>query len=562
MPDSGSSSISSRLARILRVGGSADPISSLRAVTRWADSLTLGDPIKAQASIFAEVKRFTESGEAPSKERLLILMTLDEKAQDLQAALSRQYLRNSRMSRVAESELWHALYQLNWEILRAYHTHIFSYYRNKGAGDYAAMIPLITLRALRGFRYVIKWRSLRYMHAGEKTWLRLHQLYQIAENQKFHQTRLLAYPDDNQETTCEAEYVHILMLDQANTGSLYPRQIDLIDQWLDHWCEQMVLESALDMERHVLAVDMTRDRGARRVRNTGPELSTRYWSTLDLLTRIKGIQNEIHAGAAPARLGLTENIRTSESLELLAVLVRQWGALSSREQRRKPRMAVKKVVEIVHGFATVFKHVIGAESGILGGLEGDSLIRDEATDMQVYGFVTERTRERLYPAKPALQDLRDIERWVMEDESECGYGATTQTRDKDWLRVGALVGLRATKLDDWGLGVVRRLSRQSETESSVGFETLPGRPLAVTLRNNGENAGYMVNGMDAGRGRAEMQGLILNEGNSPVIVIDPAHFQRKAVFEYIHLRTPKTICLGDLVEQGEGWVMCQITWLD
>lgn len=564
MAESDSSSISERVARMLRLGRSNDPISSLKAVTRWTDNLTLGDPLKAQGEILAELKRFNEGNEEPSRERLLILMTLDEKAQDLQKTLSRQYLRNPRMSRVTESELWHAIYHLNWEVLRGYHTHVFSHFRNKSGSNFAAMIPIITLRALRGFRNVIKWRSLRYMHPGEKTWARLHQLYQIAENQGFHQTRLLCYPDEVQERSCEAEYLHVLMLEQANSGTYYPRQVDLIDQWLSVWCDNLSLDRDLDVGRHILAVDMTRDRGARRVRNTGPELSTRYWSTLDLLNQIKGIQNEIHAGAAPARLGLTENVRVAESLEMLSHLTRQWGALSAREQRRKPRVAVKKVVEIVHGFPIVLAHVLESRfDGQDSHRVDDSLIRDEAMDVQIYGFVTERTRERLAEnaAKPLLTSARDIERWVMEDESECGYGTTTQTRDKDWLRVGALVGLRTSKAGEWLLAVVRRLSRISETESSVGFETLPGYPLAVTLQSRQEGAGYIVNGVNANHTTAEMHGLILNEGSQPAMVLDPMQYQRKTILEYTH-PSRKTIRLGDVIEQGEGWLMCQIIWLD
>ena len=577
MADPDSKSISARGARVLRLGRSDDPISSLKAATRWADSLTIGDPLRAQAEIMAEVMRFNDSNESPSKERLLILMTLDEKSQDLQAALSRQYLRNPRMSRVTESELWHAIHQLNWEVLRGYHTHVFSYFRDQGKGDYKAMIPIITLRALRGFRQVIKWRSIRYMHPGEKSWARLHQLYQIAENQGFHQTRLLTYPDEARESSCEAEYLHILMLDQADAGSFYPRQIDLIDQWLNNWCESLRLEQTLDVERHTFAVDMTRDRGARRVRNMSPELSTRYWSTLKLLNRIKGIQGEIHAGVTPARLGLTENVRVAESLELLSHLVRQWGAMTSREQRSKPRVAVKKVLEIVHGFATIMTHVRESSLDAPTSLVDDNLMRDEAMDVHV--FVTERTHERLTTnaSKPASRNIRDIERWVMEDESECGYGTTTQTRDKDWLRVGALVGLRTDKEGDWSLGVVRRLSRLSETKSSVGFETLRGKPLAVTLHGGQDSAGYVVNGVNAGDGKTTVHGLILNEGDNPAMVLDPMHYQRKAVLEYAQSqyvqsqyvqsqhtqsRDRKTIRLGDLLEQGEGWVMCNITWLD
>jgi hypothetical protein len=329
--------LSERFARMMRLRNPDDPLSSVQATTRWAQSLPIGDALKAQSEILVEVKRFNDEDAPHSKERLLILMLLDEKGQHTQAVLSRQYLRNPRMSRTVESQLWHAIYHLNWEILRAYHSYLIEYARNPAKSRLKAMMPIVTLRALRGFRRVIKWRTIRYLHPGTKTWARLHQLYQLAETQGFHRTRLLAYPDDAQESTCEGEYLHTLMLEQANSGSLYPRQIDLIDTWITGWRDMLKLEKLLDPERHVLTADMTKDRGAKRVRNNSPELSTRYWSTQDLLERIRSLQSELHAGTAPARLGLTEYVRVSESLELLDHLSRQWAPLTAREQRRSPR---------------------------------------------------------------------------------------------------------------------------------------------------------------------------------------------------------------------------------
>jgi cyclic-di-GMP-binding protein len=150
----------------------------------------------------------------------------------------------------------------------------------------------------------------------------------------------------------------------------------------------------------------------------------------------------------------------------------------------------------------------------------------------------------------------------MENESECGYGATIQTRDRDWLRVGALVGIRNDNGDDWSLGVVRRLSRLNETESSVGIEILPGKPLDVYLHGSQASASYMVNGIDVNGPTSTVHGLILNEGNAPAIVLDPLNYQRNAVFSYTQLHDHKKIQLGDLIEQGESWLSCHITWLD
>lgn len=546
--------LSERFARMMRLRNPDDPLSSVQATTRWARNLPIGDALKAQSEILVEVKRFNDAEAPQTKERLLILMLLDEKGQHTQAVLSRQYLRNPRMSRTVESQLWHAIYHLNWEILRAYHSYLIEYARNPAKSRLKAMMPVVTLRALHGFRTVIKWRTIRYLHAGAKTWARLHQLYQLAETQGFHKTRLLAYPDDAQESTCEGAYLHTLMLEQANSGSLYPRQIDLIDTWITRWRDMMQLEKSPDPDRHVLTVDMTKDRGAKRVRNFTPELSTRYWSTQPLLERIRGIQTELHAGTAPARLGLTESVRVSESLELLDHLVRQWAPLTAREQRRSPRKSIKKIVEIVHGLPSIITRIIEDRAGGKGDTLGDS------ADFDADAIVTNQTLNQGPFAETSKRKMPDIERWVMEDESAYGFGANIEARDKDWLRIGTLVGLRADRSGGWLLGVIRRLSRLNDAESSVGIEMLPGKPLDILLADK-EISAYRVEGAGAHTGRAAISALLFDDERLPSIVIDPAHYRRNAVVEYQRQQKTHAIELADPIDHGEGWIRVGISRL-
>lgn len=548
--------LSERFARIMRLRNPDDPLSSVQATSRWAQSLPVGDALKAQSEILLEVKRFNDEDAPRNKERLLILMLLDEKGQQTQAVLSRQYLRNPRMSRPVESQLWHAIYHLNWEVLRAYHGYLIEFARNPAKSRLKAMMPVVTLRALRGFRRVIKWRTIRYLHPGPKTWARLHQLYQLAETQGFHRTRLLAYPDDAQESTCEGEYLHTLMLEQANSGSLYPRQIDLIDNWLVGWRELMQLERVIDPERHVLTVDMTKDRGARRVRNHGAELSTRYWATQPLLERLRAIQSELHAGTAPARLGLSEFARVAESLELIEHLQRQWAPLSAREQRRSPRRAVKKIVEIVHGLPAVITHIRAdrrEREGVQPGMGYDG-----HADVAVYGFVTNRTLNRPPYAAQQKEKTSDIERWVMEDESEYGFGTTIEARDKDWLRIGTLVGLRADKTAGWSLGVIRRLSRLSEAESSVGIELMPGKPQDIVIEGQ-LPAAYTASGINPYAGGNIMSGLLFDDPYTPSLVIDPVHYQRKGIVEFRLGQEIRSAQLDEPLDHGEGWIRVAIT---
>ena len=119
-----------------------DPLTDIKAATRWVENLPIGDAFKCQQAIFNELKRFNENSTQYTKDRLAIFMLLDEKSRDLQDTLVRQYLRNPRMSRPVESQLWHAVYGLYWEIARGYHTFVLHLARESGKNQQEAMIPL------------------------------------------------------------------------------------------------------------------------------------------------------------------------------------------------------------------------------------------------------------------------------------------------------------------------------------------------------------------------------------------------------------------------------------
>ena len=107
-------------------------------------------------------------------------------------------------------------------------------------------VPLITLRAIRSFGQLLKWRAIRYLPAGKKLWLRLHNLYAAAETEGFHRQPQQAYAEEASDCSCETAYLHILMMSLANSGTLYPKQLDLIDRWLCGWHGMLGLDRDLD----------------------------------------------------------------------------------------------------------------------------------------------------------------------------------------------------------------------------------------------------------------------------------------------------------------------------
>ena len=532
-----------------------DPLSNTKAATRWIDSLPIGDAFKCQQAILNELKRFNENSTQFTKDRLAVLMLLDEKSRDLQDTLVRQYLRNPRMSRPVESQLWHAVYGLYWEVARGYHTYVLQFAREAAQPPHDSQIPLITLRAIRTFGQLLKWRAIRYLPAGEKLWLRLHNLYRLAESQGFHRQAQRAYADDPSDCSCETAYLHILMLNLADSGTLYPRQMDLLDNWLRNWHELLRLDTRLDTNVHNFVVDLAADHGPRRVRKPDSDKPMRFWATADLLLKLNDLQIALRKGDAPAKLGLTASARTAESLELLEYLQHQWSSLAAREQRRAPRESTKRLVDVTQGFNSIINQIKEADASTPVSPYGTGLSYNEADDVQVYGFITDRTRERVsHMQPPAVLNSPDVERWVMQDESECGYGAVVQSRDKDWLRVGALIGVKAHDTTAWRLGIVRRLSRLNDDSSSVGIETLAEMPTLAMFYATATPS-YTVNGFDNTGASLPHAGLWLTDGaGAASVIIDPVHFTLGKVFQIQGVPERKFIALGNPIERSEGWM--------
>ncbi len=550
------SKFASGIARFIPVGKQADdPITNIKAATRWLETLPIGDAYKCQQAILGEIKRFNENSTQFTKDRLAVLMLLDERARDLQDTLIRQYLRNPRMSRLVESQLWHAIYGMFWEVARGYHTFILNFSRASGKISHEDQIPLITLRAIQAFGQLLKWRTIRYLPAGEKLWLRLHNLHRVAETEGFHRKRQHAYSDNSSECSCESAYTHIMMLDLANSGSLYPRQLDLIDRWLCGWHEMLKLGANLDASTHNFVIDLSADHGPRRVRKPDTEKPLRFWATDELLFELNELQAALREGKAPAQLGLTEGARTVESLELLDRLQHHWASLATREQRRAPRESIKRLVDIIYGFNSIVDQVKLAEAPVAASPYGTGLNYDEVDDVQIYGFITDRTRERVSQIQvPINRQSPDVERWVMHDESECGYGAVVESRDKDWLRVGALIGAKSHDATAWQLGIVRRLSRLNDDTSSVGIETLV-EPLILVMLYDTTTSGYTVNGFDNSDARLPHTGLwLVGASGKDSVIIDPAHYMPGKIFQIQGRQERKFIALGNPLERSEGWI--------
>lgn len=532
-------------------------LTNLKTVSRWVQDLPAGDIYNAQEKVVQNLIQFNHSDKGYNKDRLQVLMHLDEETRDMQASLCAQYLRNARMSKSIESRLWIAIHAFYWEITRSYHGFLMDFVANPGGSKIQGQIPLITARAIRGFADIIKWRYFRYEKMDEKLWLRLHNLFRIAEFDNFADTQVTVYRADGRTHSPAQEYGQAMLLSPFGSGNLVPREIEMVDQWLDNWSDDIRIDTLYDPDRHAFYIDTSKGSGVKRSRNQASEPTLRFMATQALLARIENIREALRNGASPVSLGLTEDFRLPEGNNLLNQVETEWSVLDQRDRRRSPRIPQSGRWKVIHGLATICGELSKAEQQGKGAGQGQ-LSPEEILDIKLYGFVTERTKERrLEQARQSSLQTRQ-ELWEQSDASECGIGFQVGQLDSDWVKVGKLVAVCPAEDDHWHLGIVSRLARQDAGNRLIGIRLLEDLAYPVSLQPDASDTAlsYVVDEPDQPIADQQSQAILLrdSEGNEQLI-IDGARYSRDRKFI---LRVPKqdsrVIRLEAVAETGEAWL--------
>jgi hypothetical protein len=546
-------------------GKADDPLSDLKTVSRWMENLPTGDIYSAQEQVVQNLIQFNHAGLALSKERLQVLMHLDERARDMQYSLTLQYLRNPRMSKVIESRLWTAIHAFYWEITRGYHAFLMDFVANPGGSKIQQHIPLIAARAIRGFGEIFKWRYFRYERVEEKLWLRLHNVYRLAEFDSFQSNRFKLYEQEAKQSSCMEEYVRALLLSPLGSGSLTSRQIEMVDKWLINWSDLTPLETTYNPESHFFIVDTTHGMGLRRIRaNTKKEASYRFVSTDRLLAHLDEVVRMLRSGALPASLGLGEEFRLPDGYDLINYVSNEWAPTNERERRNSPREPTEGRCEVVRDLPNICQRMQADYEIATGTHSSQSLSPEEILDIKLYGFVTERTKNMVSQRHYGKSD-QIIERWPMRDRSDTGIGITLKHEQSEWVRVAKLLALRMDPTSPWRVGIVRRITRLEDDWRKVGIYVITDAPELAMLESTLDqpHLSYSVDGSAYGHDERTSQTLVFPHlADGPALILEASKYAHGRHYRLEHKETVYLIQLESVLEKGDGWLMCSYIHLD
>jgi hypothetical protein len=540
-----------------RKKGEEDPLSDLKTVSRWMQELPAGDIYTAQEQVVQSLIQFNHAGLPMSKDRLQVLMHLDNQARDMQYSLCLQYLRNPRMSKVIESRLWTAIHAFYWEVTRGYHTFIMDFVGNPGGSKIQPAIPQIAGRALRGFADVFKWRYFRYEKVEEKLWQRFHNLYRICEFDGFQNTRMKMYASDSKPSSCMEEYVQALLLSPLGAGSLTPKQIEMIDLWLDNWMEMTKLENVYDEARHFFYIDTEKGHGLKRIRSSAPVVTSfRFIDTDRLQEHIKQTERALKSGALPPSLGLGEEFRLPDGYDLLTHAANEWAATNEQERRTNNREPTQGRCEVVRDLGIICKRIESELEITSGVTPGQKLSTEEILDIKLYGFVTERTKSAISQRAQGSRDL-SAEQWPLFDRSDSGLGIVLKGEESEWVKVGKLLAIRLDPTHPWQIGVIRRITRMHDDMRKIGVQTLAKTPSLIQLELHEISAGLSFSVDDNQNFQQNMSYALVfpdpQEGN--LIIMESARYAHGRQYNMRDQNGMRVIRLDSVRDKGDGWLM-------
>lgn len=412
-------------------------VRDLKSATRMLGELPQSDMLIAQAEIIKALQQLNRNAKVSIKERLRTIPYLDEKARNLQDYLVRVHQGEIIDDDAPPSQLLLTITAFWAEMGNAYQLCLKQAMQTPGKhGD--DNLPLFILRAMRYYFEHTKWRFMRYRAIDQHTWRRIHRLYRWAEQQGCQTTLICPYPTEP-ASSIQGNYLKIMMLALSCPEKMPPKQIQLIAGLLDDWVQDIKLETVIQPQRQLFAINLAEAYPPKRLRRDMLGETWRYWDTRALLQRmqqhVSAMQNSNDKCA-----GLTETalILQHERIQALAKL---WSRETSPPTRKHERRASQRPVKLLHGLDCILHNLSGKA-------------------------VTSAT----------------VSPGTVTDESATGLGIEIHGKHGETLHPCEIIGVLPQDSDGkLSIGLVRRLERQSDGELLAGVETLASTPLAVDL---------------------------------------------------------------------------------
>lgn len=401
---------------------------ALEEVTFWLDSIIRTEGFKLD-------------------HRYQLFDLLDQAAKNHQRRINQDYLAIDRQEKFRENKLWSTVFEY-WKMLGLAYEQCIELFEAEasGAGAIKKTVPVIIARAMRSLTLQLKWILLRYGLAEDRVWDELGRLYLFAEKVDIATTPIEIYPGPHGRGMIRQEFLKALMLCISSTDGLTPVKQEIAERTVANFGDLYILDSGLATGCNYFFDLAARKPPARVIKGAEPGSTVRFFGAGPALPALERLLEAIKTqGVTPAALNLGGTYELDLVVSVMQHLAQYWSDTPPARSSERRRIATSMTV--------------------VGGLQ--------------------KIIETVTP--PAEDDSLDFnaqgggENWIVENVSDGGFGAIIPQAKIEWPKVGSLLGVQTETAQNWGAGLVRRLTSDEFQQRRAGIQLLSMVVIPVTL---------------------------------------------------------------------------------
>jgi hypothetical protein len=379
---------------------------------------------------------------------------LDGAAKNHQRRLSQDYLITPRQQKFQENKLWTSVSGF-WRALGDGYILCIDQ-QESGSGGATAVrksLPVIVGRALRVLTLQLKWLLLRYGPVEPRLWQELARLYKFAEQKGFAEEKVAVYPGAHGESTLKIEFLKSLMLAASSTDGLPPVKQQLAERAVAQFADAFVLSRKPEGCTYCFDLEAPRP-PVRLFRGAAASPGMIYFGAGEALAQLRHlIRQVVETGGVPKDLNLGGTYEKDIIVATLKHLELYWSDTPPARSSERRKTAAR--ITVVPGFGEIL--------GMLDPANSDAL--DFSQD-------------------------QSAESWIVENVSDGGYGAIIPAVKSDWIKVGTLIGVQPEGGTHWGVGMIRRISRDEHQQRRVGVQLLSKIAIPIRLARPATASGF------------------------------------------------------------------------
>ncbi len=417
------------------------PMADIKSAQNLLAELPKNDALKALQELTSWLETVCERAGFQMEHESAIVRLIDETARPFERKLSRDYFAASSLAPFQENRLWMALSEFYTRLERA-NLKTLMRYRNgdKGGNAIKQNLPLVAARGIHATTGRLKCAATRYALVDREIWGSFAEFYVHADEQRYLDEPVTLYPGAIAQTAVRCEFTGALIWYASSASTLNRFRMHLAERLASHLSKQLTVGSHC-LPDSIYGFDLLRPAPPMRVsEETTLQPGLLFIGAGDVKSHIESLLVTLKKNVVPTELNLGGTYETGAVLEVLLHLAECWAL--PPPMRRNARHRIKVGLNVANGFSSVMEHTgIGLNFG---------------------------------------EDISAT--WEVEDISTGGFRCIVPPSYTTGITIGSLIGLKPEKVDRWGVGIVRRLSRDAQNNLHVGVEILSGQVNGVGLR--------------------------------------------------------------------------------